>query len=327
MKHRVGMIGLWGHTGYTTNPVAEMPDTSIVAVSETNPGLLRNFRKRDWFIEANQYGDHREMLEKENLDIVAVYPIHGECAQQLIDSALAGCHIYTEKPLATNLADLKRLYDVVRESGVQLTMMLNMRFDGLYRRMRSEIFKGTIGEVTQVTAQKSYKVGGRPDWVKTRETFAGIIPFIGCHALDLVRWTTGLEFVEGAAYHNNVGRPDLRAFENSASMILLADNGATISTRLDYCRPDAASSWGDDRIRVAGVDGVIEAQNGRLTLITKNKGLHDLTPERGMSQFKNFVSHIEGTEPLELSADDAFRITEVILKLRNAADRKEMTKL
>lgn len=327
MKHRVALMGLWGHTGYTTTPVETMPDTEIVAVCETDPGLLRRFRRQDWFIKANQYGDHREMLAKEKPDIVAVYAIHGESAQMLIDAALAGCNIYTEKPLTTTLADLKRLRDVVRESGVDLTMMLDMRFRGIYRRLRSEIYKGTLGEITQATAQKSYKVGSRPDWVKTRETYAGIIPYIGCHALDLIRWTTGLEFVKGAAFHNNVGRPDLGAFENSASISILADNGATVSTRLDYCRPGTAASWGDDRIRVVGVDGVIEEQHGRLTLITKNKTLHELTPEASLSQFRNFVSYLDGNEPLELSADDAFRITEVILKLHNAADRHELVML
>lgn len=327
MIYRTGMLGLWGHTGYVTGPIADMPNASVVAVAEPNADMRRRFHDNSWYRDAHTYTNYRAMLDNEGLDIAAAFTIHGETAQALIDCAEAGVHIYTEKPLTMNLREHSALRRAVEKSGVTLTMMLDMRFQGVYRRVREEIQKGTIGEVTQATAQKSYKVGTRPDWVKTHETFAGIIPFIGCHALDLIRWTTGLEFVKGAAMHNNVGRPDLGDFENSASIIILAENGAAFSARLDYCRPETASTWGDDRIRVAGTEGVIEVMRGEATLITAKQNIHTLEPLPSISQFRNLVAHLEGREALELPAEDAFRINEIIIKLRDAADRGVMIDL
>ncbi|MBN2328820.1 MAG: hypothetical protein JXR73_16895, partial [Candidatus Omnitrophica bacterium] len=147
------------------------------------------------------------------------------------------------------------------------------------------------------------------------------------HSLDLIRWTTGLEFVKGAAFHNNIGRPDIGCMENSAAIILQAGNGAIMSSRLDYCRPEIAPSWGDDRLRIAGLDGVVEVMQNKITLITKDKQPHEVPPSESIAPFQNFLDSIEGRAEPILSSDDCFRITEVVLKLRDAADAESMALL
>ncbi len=322
---RLGWIDMEGHYKYTLDPLPEMSNVKLVAAAVPEPSQKANRNKFNSLPKGIKiYTDYREMLEKESLDIAAVYTQHGDTAETLIRCAKKGLHIYTEKPLTTNLKDLERVKKAVDEAGVVLTMMLNMRFDGHYRKVREIVQSGVIGEVTLATAQKSYKLGTRPDWVKSRESFAGTIPYIACHALDIIRWTTGLRFVKGSAFHNNVGRPELGAMENTANMILLAESGATVSIRLDYCRPDIASTWGDDRLRIAGTKGVVEVIGEKVTLITETKKTHEVEPSESVSQFKNMVAAIEGKEELILSTEDAFRITELVLKLRNAADSQTM---
>ncbi|MGC9330088.1 MAG: Gfo/Idh/MocA family protein [Candidatus Hinthialibacter sp.] len=329
MIYRLGMIGLWDHTSYTLAPLPQMKNVKLVACACTEPTLIQSHRKRYPFFDDSVkiYSDFHEMLDKEALDITAIYTTHGRRPEAVIAAAQAGAHIFAEKPLAPNLIDLARIYESVSSAEVQLSMMLAMRFEGVYRKVHELVREGVLGEIAQASSQKSYKIGDRPEWMKNRGTFAGTIPYIACHSLDLIRWTTGLEFVKGAAFHNNIGRPGLGCMENSAGIILKADNGATLSSRLDYCRPEIAPSWGDDRLRIAGLDGVVEVMQNKINLITKDKQPHEVQLSESIAPFQNFLDAIEGrVEPI-LSADDCFRITEIVLKLRDAADAEAMVLL
>lgn len=328
MVYRVGMIGMESHTGFTLNALPQMKNAKLTAVTLMNDTQRNKWRRSSSYSPfVNEYKDYNRMLDTENLDIICVYTPNNLIAECVIAAAAYGAHIYTEKPLAITLDDLAAARAAIEKAGVTMTMMLSMRQDGEYQKVHEVVQHGMIGEITQCSAQKSYRVGSRPDWQRKRESLGGIIPFIGCHALDLLRWTSGLEFIKGAAFHNNVGNPYLKEMENSASMVLLANNGATVSARLDYCRPETASSHGDDRIRLTGTEGVIEVMHGVIRVITSRDEEYVLPHAKSVMQFVNMVEAIEGREELLVPAEDAYRITEIVLKLRNAADQHEMVDL
>ena len=88
--------------------------------------------------------------------------------------------------------------------------------------------------------------------MKSRATFSGAIPFVGIHMFDLMRWISGREFVKVAAFHSNVTQPQIREMHDNASAVFLLDNGGTATLRVDYLRPKAAPTHGDDRLRLAG---------------------------------------------------------------------------
>ncbi len=326
--YNVGLIGAEGHEKYTLVPMENRSNTRLVAVGKDQGMSIDVYKNFSPFTSQTRvYEDYHDMLQEEDLDIVSVYSIHGTRCEAILYSAAAGCHIYTEKPLSMTLEQLARVKEAIHKAGVALTMMLNMRFGGVYRRVRDIVQSGDIGEVTQCSSQKSYKVGSRAEWSRNRTTFAGTIPYIACHALDLIRWCSGLELVKGSAFHNNVGNPYLKDMENTASILALMENGATLTTRMDYCRPGNASSWGDDRLRIVGTKGVVEVMFGKVYLLTEKKTRHEVDPMDNISQFENFIAHIEGKEDLVIPAEDCYRITEIVLKLRNAADQQTMVDL
>src|SRR5690554_6495597 len=100
--------------------------------------------------------------------------------------------------------------------------------------------------------------------MKRRATFGGTIPYIGCHVVDLLRFISGRDMVETSAFHARVGFDQIGEMENTAVIAYRLDSGGTADVRLDYLRPEAAGSHGDDRVRVAGSDGIVEYQGGRV---------------------------------------------------------------
>ena len=329
MALNVGLIGLHGHQGTLLQGCQQLPECEFVAICCDDAAMLESFKKSQLGQRARAYTDHREMLSKENLDICGVCNINNAHTQVLIDLARAGVHILSEKPLVTTLEDLEAVREAIGQSAVKLSMLLTMRFTPSYQVTHDLIAQGAIGDVVLATSQKSYKLGNRPEWMRSRETFGGTIPFVGIHALDLVRWCTGQEFVEGAAYHSNAGHPDIREMEDNATIAVRLADGGSASARIDYCRPAAAPTHGDDRLRVAGTKGVIEvAEAGtKVVLMTEDEGPREVPLPQEEMFFADFLASIKGEHEHRIPAADAFRMTEICLKLRDAADEGRIVKL
>jgi predicted dehydrogenase len=325
----VGLVGLKGHQGVVLNELREA-GCRLVAVCDDNPEALAGVPA--WpsaSSETKTYDSFSEMLDREKLDIICEAGTDNLRGGIVRACAERGVHVICEKPLAFTLEELGQVRQAVDTSGIRLTMLLTMRFEPAYRLLREQVASGVIGEVCQASMQKSYRLGTRPAWQCSRETFSGIIPFIGIHALDLISFTSGHDFARGAAFCANTGHPETGDLEDNACIALQLDNGASAAARLDYCRPAAAPTHGDDRLRIAGSAGVIEslACGTQVTLITAEEGPRELPLPQPGKQFVNFVRSIQGEETCEAPAAECFRISEVVLKLREAARERQLVDL
>jgi predicted dehydrogenase len=324
-----GLIGLKGHQGVVLSALKDA-GCRLVAVCDDEKAKLDGVKKWPTATpDTKVYTDYHVMLESENLDVVCEAGTDNLRAGIIKACAARRIHVISEKPLAFTLEELADLKQAVTASGIHLSMLLTMRFEPAYRLVREKVAAGAVGTVCQVAMQKSYRLGNRPEWQRSKETFSGIIPFIGIHALDLMRWTTGREFVSAMAYQSNTGHPDIRDMEDNACIALKLDNGGSAAARLDYCRPAKAPTHGDDRLRIAGSKGVIESTEcgKKVVLLTETDDPQELPLPAPGKQFLNFVRSIEGKEACEVPADDCFRISEVVLKIREAAKTGQVVSL
>jgi predicted dehydrogenase len=235
----------------------------------------------------------------------------------------------SEKPLALDRAGLLRIRAGVERERLRLTMLLSMRFLGHYRALRQVVASGAIGEVAQISGQKSYKLGERQDWMRHRDTFGGTIPYIAIHMVDLMRFTSSREMVEAVSLQSRVGHPEMGDMENTTATIFRLDNGGTAALHMDYLRPETAPTHGDDRLRLAGTEGVVEFQESSgVTLMTGKEKPHaitDLPP--GGSLFLDFLDSVYNGKPAGLSMPDIWRVNEIVLAARESAERHTMVKL
>ncbi len=318
---RVGIIGLEGHYSEILDAAQVLPQIRVTAVSETSKDLLANAGRNSLLRNAVNYVDYRKMLDSEKLDVVAVCGENGTRARIVRACAERGVPIVAEKPLALDLGELEETRKMIAARSVPLTMLLPMRFEPAYRQMRSIVQSGAIGEVVCMGAQKSYKLGARPAWMKVRKTYGGTIPYIGIHMVDLLRHVSGREFTTAAAFHSRVGFPEYGEMENNTAAIFLLDNEGTASLRMDYLRPETAPTHGDDRLRVAGTKGIVEYQGNQLTLVTasaRSATISDLPAGRRL--FVDFLEAIYGGKKHLITIDEIFRVTEIVLKTRESAD-------
>jgi predicted dehydrogenase len=328
MPFDLALIGLKGHQYVVLEALPDLPDVRLIAVADDDPSALA--RVPDFPSASDQtptYSDYRDLLRNHRPDIVVEAGTDNARADVLVSCAERGIDLIAEKPLACDLKGLHRVEQAVAAAGVKCSMLLTMRCEPLYLAVRQAVSEGVVGEIAQAAAQKSYRLGQRPDWQKSRRTFSGIIPFIGIHALDLIRWTTGQEFVEIMGCASNVAHPEIGELEDNAAILARLDNGASVAVRLDYCRPAAAPTHGDDRLRIAGGRGVIEAKEERVTLITSEEGSRELPLPPPVNLFSEYLDALRDDRDPFIPFADCVRITEVALRARKAAESGRPAKL
>jgi len=329
---RVGILGLDGHYSEVLEAAEILPQIQVVAVAASKPRDIERAEKNPVLARARRYDDYRRLLDAEKLDVAAICDENHQRAATVLACAERGVAVAAEKPLAISLDELAAVRAGVARHKIPLTMLLPMRFDPHYLAMRFIVASGQIGEPVSVGAQKSYKLGlargQRPAWMRRRSTYGGTIPYIGIHMVDLMRWTSGREFVEAAAFHSAVGVPEMGEMENNTAIIFRLDNRGTASLRMDYLRPEAAPTHGDDRLRIAGAGGVVEYMAGVLTLITAERAPRTVTELPSHAPlFADFLDSIYNGKKHLLPIEDIYRVTEIVLRARDAADDNRIVRL
>ena len=113
------------------------------------------------------YADYREMLAKEKPDVVAIGPRHVDQRVAMVQAAAAaGCHIYCEKPLASDLVDADTMLAACADAGVKMAVAHQLRGMPTIRKALSVLQAGTFGRLVRMHARgKEDRRGGgrRPD--------------------------------------------------------------------------------------------------------------------------------------------------------------------
>lgn len=149
--------------------------TVLVAGADIDAGRRRAFADRWRLAPERVYADYREMLAREQLDVVSIAtptPLHAEVALAAVDAGVRA--IFLEKPLASSLADADRIVAACRRAAVPLAVNHTRRGDPTYRRARRLIDEGAIGQLHSLVA-----------------LFNGNLMWTGTHAFDLLNYFAG----------------------------------------------------------------------------------------------------------------------------------------
>lgn len=331
---RVAQVGVQGHFGDVVQGIPKLANCRLVAVAkswpEENIGPLK--RTPAWTDQVRVFDDSRKMLDEIKPDLVAVFAPYAQNGKVNIEAARRGCHVFSEKPIAASMEDLGALRAARDTMKIRVTAMLPMRTFPVFVAARQAVEQGQIGEPVLISAQKSYKFGTtRPAYYKKRGTYGGSILWVAIHAIDFIRYVSGLDYARVTALHAVKGHPDYPECEDCGALLFGMKNGGQATLTFDYFRPNKATSHGDDRLRVVGTKGIVEV---RLTdkpfceLVTNDAGPKQLPlPESDKNVFVDFVESIRAGTPHILSPEDPFRATEVAIKARDSADGKKTISL
>jgi predicted dehydrogenase len=266
--------------------------------------------------------DWRVLLDRVKPDIAVINTWFGYAPPVIIGALERGCHVFAEKPLAGTLDDLDKVEGAWKKTGRHLAAMFGIKYEAPFLKAHELIEAGKIGQVRLLTGQKSYKLGSRADFYKHRETYTGTIPWVACHAVEWIYWLSGRKRVtDFMAYHSRIGNNNHGDLEMTALCTMKMEDEVLANVYIDYLRPQAAETHGDDRIRVAGTRGILEVRGGELFLID-DKGETTVTCGPEGSIFADFLNRVKTGKSGHITAEDSLYVTRLCLEMRDSADRK-----
>ncbi|MHC4714094.1 MAG: Gfo/Idh/MocA family protein [Planctomycetota bacterium] len=328
--HRVGIYGIEGHEELILESVAERGDAVLVAVASENPERFEGVKgHKAVTAETKFHGDWREMLEKEEITALGVCSETDRHVEPILAAAERGIHVMSEKPVSVDRRGLEEVRAAVERSGIHFSVLLSMRTDPAYAGMREVVRSGEIGKPVLIFGQKSYRLGERPEWMQRRASFGGSIPYVGSHMLDLAMWITGLGVKRVTAVHGNAGKPEVREMEDHGAVIFEMSRGAAMALTVDYLRPAAAATHGDDRLRVAGSTGVVEVRSAETfrELVTTGEGPREFSTLEKANLFSDFLDAIDGECRHMIQPEEIWRVMEILLAAVEAADSGRSVKV
>ena len=211
------MKGIYKHLQATNFEIVALADPWRVAREQAN-GLVREWFGRD----AQTCVSYRQLLELKEIDAVMIASCDLHHTTHLEAAARAGKHIYCEKPLAVEFADLVRAVDAVKAAGTVVQVGTQIRSLPSIVGARDLFRTGLFGKLSRVeecrNAERPYwyhylkdvreedvdwseflhglpKRAFRADiysgWYGHYEFSRGPIPNLGAHFIDLMNFITG----------------------------------------------------------------------------------------------------------------------------------------
>jgi predicted dehydrogenase/threonine dehydrogenase-like Zn-dependent dehydrogenase len=165
--------------------------------------------------------DFEALLQAADINSIAILTRHHLHARQAVSGLQAGKHVFCEKPLALNRAELDDVAQALHASQGLLTVGFNRRFAPLSSRLKT--FFDPVAEPLMVT----YRINAGPlpptHWLHNPELGGGRLLGEGCHFIDFITFLCGEVPVRVAA----ASLPDEGLYhEDNFSLALEFANGS-----------------------------------------------------------------------------------------------------
>ena len=251
----VGIIGVGRIGKLHCNNLMQIPEVNIVAI--TDP-----FMDTDW---ARNRGlkvvsDAEAIFTDNSIDSVFILSPSTLHAEQIIQAARAGKHIFCEKPIALDPLRIQEARDAVASAGVKLQIGFNRRFDPNFRHIKDVYKAGQIGDLYMV---KIIARDPSPPPVEYVKNSGGIFLDMTIHDFDMVRYLSDSEVIEVYSVGAVLIDPAIGEAGDidTAITTLTLENGALAV--IDNSRK--AVYGYDQRIELFGSKGSISAENNTAT--------------------------------------------------------------
>jgi predicted dehydrogenase len=185
--YRVGIIGRTGKGNYGHDvdvAFTKLPNVEIVAVSDDDEQGRAAAQQRTGAKQV--YVSYRQMLEREQLDVVAVCPrwIDGH-HDMLLAAAEAGCHVYMEKPFCRTLAECDEVIHQFQMRHLNLGIAHVSQYSPVLDTVLALVNAGEIGDVLELRGRgkEDHRGGGEDLWVLGSHIFGMMRSFGGGNAM------------------------------------------------------------------------------------------------------------------------------------------------
>ena len=268
---RAVLVGCGGISHSWLKSLEQMSDVSIVGLVDLHEAAAQRRKEEFGLHEAKTGTDTLVMLKETQPDIVFDSTIPEARSATVLTALKYGCHVLSEKPMATSLADARRMIKQAEKANRLFAVMQNRRYDPRIRALRSFLDSGTVGELTTLNGDfyLGAHFGGFRDQMKHV-----LLLDMAIHSFDQARLISGADPVSVYCHEWNP-RGSWYAQDASAIAVFEMSNGIVYTYRGSWCAEGMKTSWECDW-RAVSTLGTVTWDGGdgfRAQRVEKGEGL------------------------------------------------------
>jgi len=337
----VGIVGAGNinRIGHLNPGWKAVPGVHVAAVCDINPETARKL--------AADYGiprvfiDYREMLEREELDIVDVCTPNRFHTPVVIAALRAGKHVLCEKPLAVSTAEVLAIREVLKGTDRLLMTAQHCRFSDSSAAIKAWVDTGALGEVyhARVNATRRNFLPTNPGFIDPKLSGGGPCMDIGVHALDTALWLMNFpkpvrvsgqahtNFAKGFDIPGGWGEWDRTLFgvEDFASGYVHFANGSTLVIEASWLQHQEKE---EINATLQGRKASVRWPDGRFHTVV-NRSLVDghILPRPGMQkpyteELLAFVDAIRNNKPSPVPIDETLVVIAILEAIMQSSQLK-----
>ena len=190
---KIGIIGCGRISKNHFDAVSQIQEAEFVAACDVIDSRLQTVS--DNYGIKKLYTNYKEMMEKENLDLVSICTPSGLHPQIGIDAANHRINVLTEKPMATNIEAADALIRACDANNVKLFVVKQNRLNATMQLLKRAIDKGRFGRIylaeSNVFWQRPQAYYDAEKWRGTWEFDGGAFMNQASHYVDALYWLLG----------------------------------------------------------------------------------------------------------------------------------------
>jgi predicted dehydrogenase len=185
----IGIIGAGGIVRRHAVAYRSLPEIArLIAVADVEANRADAAKREHGFQEA--YSDYRELLSRDDIDVVSICTPPHLHSRMVIDALEAGKHVLCEKPMARTLEEADAEIEAAAQRGdLKFSCVYQYRSDPAHRRIREMIRSNSLGKILMATVRVRAKrmpgyYGSAPGRGSRKTDGGGVLINQGIHQLD-----------------------------------------------------------------------------------------------------------------------------------------------
>lgn len=254
MAYKVVVVGVGGISNAWIPPLIE-EKVNIAAIVDINKQQAVD-RIKQYNLESEASANLKGMLKKHKPDFVLDCTIPEAHSAVTCTALRAGCHVIGEKPLASTMAEARKMVKTSEETGMMYMVSQSRRWDNPHEGIRLTLASGDIGRITTVNCD--FYIGAHFGGFRD-EMQSPLILDMSIHHFDLMRYLTGADPVAVYAKEFN---PEGSWYKGdaSASCIFEMSSNIIFTYRGSWCSEGCFTSW-QGNWRIIGSSGTLIYEN------------------------------------------------------------------
>ena len=328
-KIKVGIVGL-GRLGkvHAKNLAENVQGCQLVAACSVVQEELA-YAVTELGVEET-YKKYEEMVKSPSIDAVFIVSPSGFHCEQIRLAMENGKHVFSEKPIGLDLAEIKETTQVIESHPQQVFMFGFMRrYDDSYQYAKQLVDSGALGELTLMRCYSIDPSSGMESFVKFAgaSDSGGIFMDMSIHDIDLVRWFMKKEVDRVWAIGKNAAYPELDEvgeLETGAAMMQLENQAMAILVAGRNCHhgyhveTELIGTKGMLRVAAAPEKNLVTVMNEQGVVRACSQDFPERFREAFINEAKEFIACIREKRQPEVTAYDGLQSTKIALACKKS---------